>query len=142
MVRSTNKQEGLCITMHAAPLSIATLYSQIEQASNKEMATVITKAFEQVEANQKELATHTKQETLKEVNLQDLATKADLKAEISELRHELKADIQTLEAKFDTKMAEQKLELFKEISSSKWQVVGSIIVLFFAQIILKHFSLI
>lgn len=134
--------------MHAAPLSISTLYSQIEKASNKEMASAITQAFEQLEANQKEALTQNKQETVKEINPQGLATKGD----IQELKKELKTDIENLkvdiknletkfDAKIDLKLAEQKLEIHKEISFAKWQVLGGMVVLFLAQTLAKHFGL-
>ena len=148
--------------MHVAPLSIATLYAQIEKASNKDMANTITHAFEQLETNQKEVSeqlknqqkealTQNKQETLKEINLQDLATKADienlslttkadikiLKADIENLRAETKADIRGLELK----MVEQKLDLHKEISHAKWQVLSGMAVLLFVQTLAKHFGL-
>jgi ABC-type phosphate transport system auxiliary subunit len=140
--------------MHAAPLSITTLYTQIEQASNKEMACAISKAFEQLETNQREMSTQITQEVLKEVKIEDLATKADLnelradfkelradfnelRADFNEFRVTTKTDLKTLELK----MSDQKLELHKAISSSKWQVLGGMAVLLFVQLTGKHFGL-
>ncbi len=104
--------------MSTATLSITDLYTHIEKASNAELAGIISKAFEQTKVEQQQIALQTKEETLKEVHDKDLATKADLFA--------VKQDL--------------KLKIYKEVSTAKWQVIGSIAALFFAQIILKHFG--
>lgn len=108
--------------MTAGALSISELYTKLEKASNPELASIISQAFEQTKAEQQQFAVQNKEETLKEVHEKDLATKKDVYTAKNELRQELE------------------LKIYKEVSSAKWQVIGSIVALFFLQVMLKHFG--
>jgi hypothetical protein len=59
-----------------------------------------------------------KEELLKEIKLDDLATKQDLQIELAKL--ELKID--------------------GKINIAKWQVIGSVAVMIFIEVVLKHFG--
>jgi hypothetical protein len=89
----------------------------------RQTAKMISKAFEtfaeQVSEEQDVKIASSEKNTLKEINLSDLATKTDL---------------QTLRT-------EMKVELHQVISSAKWQVLGAIGAMLFGAIILKHFGL-
>ena len=107
--------------MSTGHLSISHLYTRLEHASNKEMAEVLSEAFEKITMDHQQALVQNKVETLTEINSQNLATKADIS--------ELKLNIATV-----------KLEIHKEISTAKWQVIGSIGALVLIQIVLKHFG--
>ena len=122
--------------MSAGALSITDLYSNLEKASNPELAGIISKAFEQVTLDQKSIAVQTKEETLKEalkeINEHDLATKGDV------LRVE--QNVSLLQKDLEYTKQELELKIYREVSTAKWQVIGSIAALFFLQIIAKHFG--
>ena len=105
MSKTTSSMKRLSLTMNTGTLSITDLYTHIEKASNPELAGVISKAFEQSKAEQQQFVTATKKETLKEIHDKDLATRGDLLA----VKNEIKA------------------EIYKEVSSAKCQVIGSIV---------------
>ena len=98
-----------------AHLKIGDLYRTLQKSTNEETALAVVHAFEQLQEEQELRSVQTKKEILKEISLKDLATKKDL--------------------------LELKLEIHGDISGAKWQVIGAIAAMFFAEVILRHFGL-
>jgi hypothetical protein len=82
--------------MTAQVLSITDLYLKLEKSTNKETAEIVSKTIELIEQKHAQERIEIKEEILKEIKIDDLATKHDLKnlemtisAEMEKLRAEI-----------------------------------------------------
>lgn len=92
-------------------------------------AVAILELVQEMKQEQAQEISQTKETLLKEMRIEDLATKAD----IEKLRLETKAEIEKLRL-------ELQLYTSKEISQSKWQIIGTVILVMVVPIIAKHFG--
>lgn len=94
-------------------------FSHYTKAKTKEEeAIAILEVVQEAKYEQVQEAAEKKQEILKEINSKDMVSKGDLEASESRLR----------------------LEIHREISKAKWQLLGGAVVLVLIPIILKHFG--
>lgn len=126
-------------------MSFMDLITELKKSTDERTAKTISKAFEtfseQIAEEQDMKLTHTKEATLKELNTDELSTKAELKdtktelkSEIQELRTEMRLGFAELRAEF-------KADLNHTFASAKWQVLGGVGAMMFSAIVLKHFGL-
>ncbi len=133
------------MSIAVAHMSFMDLFTELKESTDERTAKTISKAFEtfaeQISEEQNMKFAHTKEGTLKELNTDELTTKAELRA----TKTELKTEIQELRAEmrlgFAELRSEFKVELHHTISSAKWQVLGGVAAMLFAGILLKHFGL-
>ncbi len=102
-------------------------FSHYTKATTKEEeAVAILEVVQEAKREQAQEVAEKKQEILKEINLKDFATKADLQLMKSELMNE---------------MSGVRLEVHREISKAKWQLLGGALALVVIPIILRHFGM-
>ena len=94
-----------------------------------EEAAAILDVVQQVREDQAIQRDETRKEILKEIQFQDLVTKKDLDAGLKTTKLELQKEILALE-----------LRISKQISSSKWQLIGTMVVLIVVPLFLRHFG--
>ncbi len=137
------------MSIAVAHMSFMDLFTELKESTDERTAKTISKAFEtfaeQISEDQDMKLSYAKEAALKELNIDELSTKAELKDTQTELRTELKTEIQELKTEMRVGFAELrsefKTELHHTISSAKWQVLGGVGAMLFAGIVLKHFGL-
>lgn len=72
--------------MAAQAFSITDFYLKLEKSTNKETAELVSKAIELMEQKHAQERIEIKEELLKEIKIDELATKQDLKAEIEKAK--------------------------------------------------------
>ena len=72
--------------MTAQVLSITDLYLKLEKSTNKETAEIVSKTIELIEQKHAQERIEIKEEIFKEIKIDDLATKQDLRAEIEKAK--------------------------------------------------------
>jgi hypothetical protein len=83
--------------MAAQAFSITDFYLKLEKSTNKETAEVVSKAIELMEQKHAQERIEIKEEILKEIKIDDLATKHDLK----NLEMTLKSEVEILRAEIE-----------------------------------------
>lgn len=72
--------------MAAQAFSITDFYLKLEKSTNKETAEVVSKALELIEQKHAQERSEIKEELLKEMRVEELATKQDLRVEIEKAK--------------------------------------------------------
>ena len=72
--------------MAAQAFSITDFYLKLEKSTNKETAEVVSKALELIEQKHAQERSEIKEELLKEMRIEELATKQDLRVEIEKAK--------------------------------------------------------
>ena len=108
--------------MTTTPINVIPLFSELKKNMDEGAAITLCQAFENL-------------------HIEKLATKEDLKI------YATKEDLKMYATKDDLKMYATKeqlhqfqLAIYQHISTAKWQVIGSVCVMMFAELILKHFG--
>lgn len=75
--------------MAVQAFSITDFYLKLEKSTNKETAEVVSKAIELIEQKHAQERIEIKEELLKEIRVDELVTKQDLKTEMEKMRVEI-----------------------------------------------------
>ncbi len=114
--------------MTAVHFSSADLLVQYKSSKNKEEeALAIVRAFERFAEDQKLKMQENEMKVLQEINSKELATKADIALIRQELTH------------YATK--KELVETVNHaVNTGKWQVIGAVAAMLFAEVALRHFG--